>query len=311
MLQKRLGRTRVKGRNSRVCVLGEYSEKHPLKYGVPQGSVAGPPIFTAYAQPVAAIINRFQVAYHIYTDDTQLYVSFDPNSSGDIASAKLRLTNCITEIRSWMLANKLKLNDLKTELFLIASPRHAEIVSSLDVDLKIDGSVITPSSSIKSLGIVFDISLTMEQHVTALCCNINFHLRNLSRIRRFIDSATCAHAVRSLILSRLDYGKSLLGGLSSANMERLQRLQNRAARLIFQVDRRTSAAPLIRELHWLPVLQRIHFKILLHVYNCLQGSSPVYLQDLVHLYTPGHAGLRSLRDTTRLAIPSSKKMYGP
>ena len=67
-------------------------------------------------------------------------------SSGDIASAKLRLTNCITEIRSWMLANKLKLNDSKTELFLIASPRHAEIVSHLDVDLKIGGSVITPSS---------------------------------------------------------------------------------------------------------------------------------------------------------------------
>ena len=209
-----------------------------------------------------------------------------------------------------MLANKLKLNDSKTELFLIASPRHAEIVSHLDVDLKIGGSVITPSSSIKNLGIVFDISLTMEQHVTALCRNINFHLRNLSRIRRFIDSATCAHAVRSLILSRLDYGNSLLGDLSSANMQRLQRLQNRAARPIFQVDRRTSAAPLIRELHWLPVQQRIHFKILLHVYNCLQGSFPVYLQDLVHLYIPGHAGLRSLRDTTRLAIPSSKKMYG-
>ena len=147
----------------------------------------------------------------------------------------------------------------------------------------------------------------MLQH---FCRNINFNLRNLFRIRRFIDSATCAHAVRSLILSRLDYGNSLLGGLFSANMQRLQRLQNRAARLIFQVDRRTSAAPLICELHWLPVQQRIHFKILLHVYNCLQGSSPVYLQDLVHLYTPGHAGLRSLRDTTRLAIPSSKKMYG-
>ena len=158
----------LKDRNNRVCVLGEYSEKLPLKYGVPQGSVAGPHIFTAYVQPVAAIINSFQAAHHIYADDTQLYVSFDPKSSGDIASAKLRLTNCTTEIRSWMLANKLKLNDLKTELFLIASLSHVEIVSHLDVDLKIGGSVITPSSSIKNLGIVFDISLTMELHVTAL-----------------------------------------------------------------------------------------------------------------------------------------------
>ena len=61
---------------SRVCVLGEYSEEHLLKYGVPPGLVAGPPISNVYAQPVAAIINNFQVAYHIYANDTQLYVSF-------------------------------------------------------------------------------------------------------------------------------------------------------------------------------------------------------------------------------------------
>ena len=61
---------------SRVCVLAKYSEKHLLKYGVPPGLVAGLPISNAYAQPVAAIINNFQVAYHTCADDTQLYISF-------------------------------------------------------------------------------------------------------------------------------------------------------------------------------------------------------------------------------------------
>ena len=115
----------LKDLTTRVCVLGEYSKDHVLRYGVPQGSTAGPPIFTAYAQPVANIIRRFQIGYHIYADDTQLYVSFDPKSEEDIATAKSRLTNCIAKIRSWMLANKLKLNDSKTELFLIASLRNA------------------------------------------------------------------------------------------------------------------------------------------------------------------------------------------
>ena len=207
-------------------------------------------------------------------------------------------------------ACKLKLNDSKTELSLFASPRQAEAVSLLDINLKIGGSVITPSTSVKNLGITFDSNLSMKHHVTSLCRRINFHLRNLYRIRRFIDSTTCAHAARSLILSRLDYGNSLLGGLSKTDMLRLQRLQNRAARLIFQSDKRTSAAPLLRELHWLPVQQRVDFKILVHVYNCIQGSSPGYLQDLVCLYTPGHAGLRSSVDTTLLEIPSAKKSYG-
>ena len=258
---------------------------------------------------VASIITRSQVSYHIYADDTQLYVTFDPKSPEDAASAQLRLTQCIAEVRSWMLANKLRLNDSKTEL-LFASPWHAEAVSHLDIHLKIGGSVITPSSSIKNLGTTFDSSLSMKLHVNALCRSINFHLRNLCRIRRFIDSTTCAHAARSLILSRLDYGNSLLGGLSKSDLLRLQRLQNRAACLIFLADKHASATPFIRELHWLPVQQRIDFNILVHVYNCLHETSPRYLQDLVCLHIPGRAGLRSSVNTTRLEITFSKKTYG-
>jgi hypothetical protein len=290
-----------------VCVLGDYSEKLPLQYGVPQGSVAGPPIFTAYAEPVAKIIKAFEVAYHIYADDTQLYVSFDPRSKEDTASAQLKLTNCIAEIRTWMLANKLKLNDSKTELFLLASPWYVNAVSHLD--LKIGGSVISPSASIKNLGITFDHCLSMKQHVSNLCRNINFHLRNLYKIRRYIDRNTCAHAVRSLILSRLDYGNSLLAGMSNSDMQRLQRLQNRAARLIFQVGKRTSASPLLRELHWLPVQQRIDFKVLVHVYNSLNGSAPTYLKDLIQKHVIRRSGLRSSHDLSRLS-PLPKEPMG-
>ena len=107
-----------------------------------------------------------------------------------------------------MLANKLKLNDSKTELFLIASPRNANAMSNLE--LEIGESVITPSGSIKNLGIMFDNNLTMKDHVSLLCRTVNFHLRNLKTFRSNIDHSKCAHAVRSLILSRLDYGNSLV-----------------------------------------------------------------------------------------------------
>ena len=123
--------------------------------------------------PLLISSGAFQIGYHIYADDTQLYVSFDPKSEEDIATAKSRLTNCIAEIRSWMLANKLKLNDSKTELFLIASPRNASAMSNLE--LEIGESVITPSGSIKNLGIMFDNNLTMKDHVSLLCRTVNFH----------------------------------------------------------------------------------------------------------------------------------------
>jgi hypothetical protein len=298
----------LKGRSSKVCISESYSSSHKLNYGVPQGSVAGPPIFTAYSKPAAEIPKRFGVSYHIYADDTQLYVSYNPRILGDREAALARLTKCIAAIKAWMLENKLCLNDSKTEYFIVVSQRQANSIER--ADLRIGESVIAPSVSIRNLGVVFDPSLKMDLHVSAICRTVNFHLRNISRIRRFIDQNTCAHAVRSLVLSRLDYGNSLLGGISKFNVQRLQRLQNRAARLVYCVNRRTSASPLLCDLHWLPVQQRIDFKTLLHVYKCVQKVAPSYLQELIFSFQPGRAGLRSSKDTTRLVVPRTKRVIG-
>ena len=143
------------------------------------------------------------------------------------------------------------------------------------------------------IGVTFDPFFKMDQQASSICRIVNFHLRNISRIRRFIDHDTCAHAVRSLVLSCLDYGNSLLGSIFQHNVQRLQKLQNRAARLVFCADKRTSAAPLLRDLHWLPVQQRINFKILLHVYNCVNELGPTYLSDILTSYACGRGGLRS------------------
>ena len=261
-----------------------------------------------YSKPITDILKRFNVAHHIYADDTQLYVSYDPKAPGDFEAAQLNLANCIAEVKRWMLKNKLKLNDTKTELFIITSPRQINL--ALRVNLKIGESVIDPSPSIRNLGITFDHHLNMDLQVNSLCRTVNYHLRNISRIRRFIDQDTCAHAVRSLVLSRLDYGNSLLGGISRYNVERLQRLQNRAARLIFCVGRRTSSSPLLRELHWLPVQQRIEFKILLHVYNGVNSLGPTYLSDILSHYNCKRTGLRSSQDKTRLSVPVNRRVIG-
>ena len=211
-----------------------------------------------------------------------------------------------------MLCNKLRLNDTRTEFFLISSPTQLSLVAG--VKLKIGGSEIDPSGTIRNLGVTFDPHMKMDFQVNSLCCTVNFHLkfylRNIARIRRFIDQDTWAHAVRSLVLSRLDYGNSLLGGISSSSVKRLQKLQNRATCLILRVNRRTGAGPLLRELHWLPVQQGINFKILLHVYNCVNSLGPSYLSNAVRHYHCAHAGLRSSKDTIRLAVHINNRAIG-
>ena len=113
--------------------------------------------------------------------------------------------------------------------------------------------------------------------------------------------------VHALITSKLDYCNGLLFGMPDSLIARLQRVQNACARLVYCQPKFTSSAPLLRELHWLPVRQRISFKILLTVYKSLSGQAPSYITELLKLKVQSHRhSLRSSRDTLLLQIPHSK-----
>ncbi len=105
----------------RQCVLikDERSESKPLKYGVPQGSVLGPLLFTAYTAPLSDIADKHGLSVHMYADDTQPYISFKPGLDMQEEEAVSSLENCVTDIRKWMHANKLVLNDDKTVFLLM------------------------------------------------------------------------------------------------------------------------------------------------------------------------------------------------
>jgi hypothetical protein len=89
--------------------------------GVPQGSVIGPMMFVIYTLPIGDIIRNNDVSFHVYADDTQLYVSFSPNTVGAAEKALQKLEGCISELQNWMNLNKLKLNSDKTEFFIAGS----------------------------------------------------------------------------------------------------------------------------------------------------------------------------------------------
>ncbi len=298
----------MSNRNFTVSVGGHMSKVYHLDYGVPQGSIIGPRAFTMYSQPVANIIRKYDIQFHIYADDTQLYACFDPKIPGDSACAMFKLIKCVEEIHQWMNDNKLKLNESKTEFFIAASQHNQKILQN--TTLQIGSEIIHPSDSVKNLGVHFNSNMDMSTQVTSICRSVNFILWNISRIRRFIDSDSCNHAMRALVLSRLDYANSLLAGCSAANISRLQKLQNKAARIIYQVSRRHSITPLLESLHWLPVSKRIMFKILLHVYKTLNGHSPTYLTDSIKVYQPSRQGLRSAKDTSKLVIPHFHRRAG-
>lgn len=289
------------GRSTSVGIDGIYSMAKTMDYGLPQGSVLGPRGFTIYTIPIGRIIKKHSLSYHMYADDIQIFCSFVPSNPSSIEAALSSITACINEIRTWMTFNFLKLNNDKTEFLVITSLHNKRWMP--DVSLSIGGDIICPSKSVRNLGVMFDDVMSMSPQVISLSKNVTFHLRNITRIRRFLDNETCNHIVRSLVLSRLDYGNVLLTGTNSKYITKLQHLQNWSAKLIFSASKRDHASQYLQELHWLPVKQRILYKMFLYVFKCLHGSGPNYLASSLPLYNQSRSGLRSALDTTRLTVP--------
>ena len=121
---------------------------------------------------------------------------------------------------------------------------------------------------------------------------------SISRIRKCMSQSNLKRIVNAFVISRIDYCNSILYGLPTAEYEKLQRVQNIAARLITGSSRRDHITPVLKNLHWLPIKSRITFKILLLTYKILNGQSPSYLTSLISSYKP----VRSLRSSDHLCV---------
>ena len=269
------------------------------KCGVPQGSVIGPVSFTLYTAPIQDIIDAHELNGMIYADDTQIYAFFDHNDSVSQKITTDRLNACIRDIRTWATHNELVLNDNKTEMVHLSSKFISRAL--LDVTISVGNTPIIPSKEARNLGCIFDEHLTMKSHVKKVCSSAMSALRQIGKIRGYLDETNTKRLIHSLVTSRLDSCNTLLKELPSSEIDKIQRIQNTAARIVEGSSHRSPIAPLLQKLHWLPIEKRIKFKIILLTFKLLSGSAPSYLTDLIHTYVPS----RSLRSENQhlLQVP--------
>ena len=125
--------------------------------------------------------------------------------------------------------------------------------------------------------------MSMENHIAAMCKSAFYHLRNISRIRKYLSLHTAEMLVHAFVSSRLDFCNSLLFGLPKQTLKKLQHVQNAAARIgiVTLTHKCEHITPVLYKLHWLPIEERIVFKILLMTFKCMLGLAPSYLSDLV------------------------------
>ncbi|KAK7092477.1 hypothetical protein V1264_008215 [Littorina saxatilis] len=268
-----------------VLIDGQQSAETSLVFGVPQGCVLGPVLFIMYTAPLTTLIENHCVLHEIFADDTQINHSASHDKYPDLV---LSLQECVRDVGAWMEENKLKLNDDKTEAmrFSYSTPTHAKSISELPQAISLNNIDIKFSDTSRDLGVFFDKDLSMKQHVVQTCKAARMEIRRIGSIRQYLTEDATKRLVCSGILSRLDNCNSLLAECPKSVTKPLQLVQNAAARLVFRTHMKQSVTPLLKQLHWLPVEQRIKYKICCIFYQIAAGTAPQYLSDLVQKNNP-------------------------
>ena len=293
-------------RSQYVVIDDHPSESIMLDCGVPQGSVLGPLLFSMYTAPLSDIARKHGLEDHFYADDSQLYIAFKPKCEQTVDVVK-RVEACVAEVKHWMIANRLKLNDDKTELIVFSTRRNEHVVDSIQI--RIGDATIIPSPVVRDLGVFLDQHLTMESHVSKLRQSAYLHLRMIGRIRGCLTVDTTKSLMRNMILTRLDYCNALLVDIPASLCHKLQLLQNNAARVVYRLRKYDHVTPALISLHWLPMRFRPLYKLCLLVFKCLKGIAPGYVSSLISLQEAPRS-LRSTNDTLLLQVPRSSLKLG-
>lgn len=310
-MEKRLGitgtclkwfKSYLSNRKQKVVINGVSSTARALTCGVPQGSVLGPKCYNMYTLPVGDIISKHEVDHQLYADDGQLYIAFKAKDAG-VTNERMQVL--AHDLKDWYVANSLMANDDKLIAMLINGPlRKPILLPPLTM-----GEVEVPLSlSAKILGVHVDNTISMVSQVNSVTKACFYQLHKIYKVRQCVTEEAAKTMVHTLVTSRLDYCNALYYGLPDVLLNKLWCVQKSAARLITMSRKYDHISPVMEQLHWLPIWERIEYKILLLTYKSLHDQAPIYLSDLLKLRT----NWGSRRDHLQLLIDPkiNRKTFG-
>ena len=210
----------------------------------------------------------------------------------------MKVNNCLRDIVSW--AHTIKINAGKTELIHFSS----KLSPSLDpASVVVNGLNVVERAGARNLGVYMDYQLQLKDHLKMTCRSAMCAIRKIGQIRNFLDKKTTDILIHAFVSSRIDCCNALLFGLAEKDIRKLQIVQNSAARLVERARGRDPVTPMLTRLHWLPVKERIVYKVLMFCYKVMILKSPTYLLDIICSYIPR----RNLRSSTKnlLTVPTT------
>ena len=262
----------INDRQQRCSVNSKLSQPCHLTCGVPQGSTLGPLLFLIYINDLPNCL-KHSVA-RMYADDTNLTVT-----TRTTAEARTTVNGDLENVRQWLLANKLSLNLTKTEYILIAS-NHKILQLKNDQCINIGDMPVKRVYATKALGVYIDDKLTWSAQIDYIAKKISSALGGLRRARPFVPMDTLILIYQALIQPLFDYCDVVWEQINKDLTERLQKLQNRAARIITRSDYEVRSADILEQLKWDNLSVRRYKHKAMCMYKIMNDKAPNHLKRL-------------------------------
>lgn len=251
-------------RRQKVKMNDALSVSIEVPYGVPQGSKIGPLLFLLYINDIVEVVKDCKI--RLFADDTLIYVV---SSTADEVCRTLNSE--LGYICDWLSANRLMLNESKSKVMYLGCKRDTVVR-----DIYANGCVLERVREYKYLGVILDDRMTFNAHAEFITGKIAKKLNYLSRIKNDFSLATRATIYNTIILPHFNYCATIMGMFTGEQVSKLQKLQNRAMRILLNANRYENLNRMRVKLDWLSVNEYIKFNMLIFIFRLDKGLLPKY-----------------------------------
>lgn len=299
-------RSYLSDRKQQVSTGTEVSSLLHIYFGVPQGSVLGPLLYSLYVNDISDVFKNS--SFHLYADDLQNYVTFSPSK---LYHAVEIINKEAKKLAAYAKGHNLAINGLKTQVIIIGNPKLIKKLPADKPHVIVENMPLPYLDVVKNLGILIDSNLTWEKFATATCHKCIAALHGIRKHKDLLPMPVRKRLVESLIFPIIDYGITVSVGMLFKSKERLQRIQNSCLRFVLNLPRHEHISQYYQQVKWLRYQQRQNFYLLCLLKKTIVDRSPTYLfSKLVFVNALHNRALRNVKPLLQVPQKFTNKIRG-